>query len=400
MVRAKSYRSGCRPRTCLRIILTIGLGYIVAGAQAYAQDSQPAPKALVWTIDYKLDLLGADRGARAHDVRRLDVLDVAADVDLERTVGWRGASAHVEANLTGGSSPNTEVGTLQGVDSIEVDSHRLSLYQAWIDQTFDHGHASLRLGAYDVSGEFGVLNSAADLIGPSFGMAPELAGGGPAGVAAYPSTALAARAAFKPSKATYVQAALVNATPGSLGERGGVDFKFRDGALAIAEAGWTGRGTVALGAWAFTDRMGDQRALTPAGDAVRRRAWGAYLMVEQPLGERATAFLRAGASDADTQPLAGSWQAGLRVQPVFGGREDSVVAVGVSQARLASGYRANRRDAGSDPASAETVFELTYADILGDHLRLQPDVQYVRRPGGERGAQDMVVLGLRTELTF
>jgi porin len=378
----------------------IGVGCFVIGTPAHAQDSEPATKALAWTVDYKLDLMGADRGVRAHRVRRLDNLDVAADLDLERTIGRRGASAHVEANLTGGASPNAAIGALQGVDNIEVDGHRFRLYQAWIEQAFGDGRASLRLGAYDVSGEFGVLDSAADLIGPSFGFAPELAGGGPAGAAAYPSTALAARASLKLSETSYVQAAVVGATPGALGERGGVDVKFKDGALAIGEAGWTGRGKVAAGAWAFTHRIGDQRDLTPTGEAALRRAWGAYLLVEQPLGERASAFLRAGASDADTQALAGSWQAGLKVQPAFGRREDSVVAFGVAQARLASGYRANQRDAGADPASAETIFELTYADILYDRLRLQPDLQYVRRPGGERGAQDVVILALRSELTF
>jgi porin len=376
------------------------MGYIVAGSPAHAQDSEPAPKALVWTIDYKLDLLGADRGARAHQARRLDNLDVAVDLDLERAVGWRGASAHAEASLTNGATPGADLGVLQGLDNIEVASHRARLYQAWVEQAFDDGRASLRLGAYDVSGEFGVLDSAADLIQPSFGFAPELAGGGPAGAAAYPSSALAARASLKLSNTSYVQAALVGATPGALGERGGVDVKFRDGALAIGEAGWTGRGKIAAGAWAFSDRVGDQRTLTPGGAPAMRRSWGAYLLVDQPLGDRASAFLRAGLSDADTQALAGSWQAGVKVQPVFGGREDSVVGFGVAQARLASAYRANQRDAGADPALAETIFELTYADVIHDRLRLQPDVQYVRRPGGERGAQDVVILALRTELTF
>lgn len=41
------------------------------------------------------------------------------------------------------------------------------------------------------------------------------------------------------------------------------------------------------------------------------------------------------------------------------------------------------------------MVELTYSDQVLPFLTLQPDVQYVRRPGGLRDTDDAVVLGLR-----
>lgn len=41
------------------------------------------------------------------------------------------------------------------------------------------------------------------------------------------------------------------------------------------------------------------------------------------------------------------------------------------------------------------MVELTYSDRIAPFLTLQPDVQYVRRPGGLRDVDDALVLGLR-----
>lgn len=46
-------------------------------------------------------------------------------------------------------------------------------------------------------------------------------------------------------------------------------------------------------------------------------------------------------------------------------------------------------------AGGETVLELTYACQLAAWLAVQPDLQYVIRPGGLRAARNAWVLGLR-----
>jgi porin len=68
--------------------------------------------------------------------------------------------------------------------------------------------------------------------------------------------------------------------------------------------------------------------------------------------------------------------------------------------RLADGYRANGADAGQDLAKAETLIELTWSDQLTDKVRIQPDLQYVRRPSGDRALKDAVIAGVRIQVAF
>lgn len=61
--------------------------------------------------------------------------------------------------------------------------------------------------------------------------------------------------------------------------------------------------------------------------------------------------------------------------------------------------RANQRDAGIDAVRNETGFELTYSDQVTPWLRLQPDVQLVIDPNGDRARDDAWVAGLRIAIT-
>ena len=76
-------------------------------------------------------------------------------------------------------------------------------------------------------------------------------------------------------------------------------------------------------------------------------------------------------------------------------RPDSQLSIGVASADLSTPYR--RANPAGEPALAgsEGMVELTYSDQVLPFLTLQPDVQYIRRPGGLRDAEDAVVLGLR-----
>lgn len=342
-----------------RILATACITTVIAGGSSFAHAEDDAPASpLVLALDYQLDVMDVTRGGVRKGTEHLDALTLSADLDLERAVGWRGASAHVDLLNTSGGAANDRAGTLQGVDSIEVGAQRGQVYQAWIQQNFAGDRGSLLVGLYDVSGEFGALDSVGYLMGAGFGMAPDLAGSGRNGVAAYPVTALAARLSWAPTKTTYVQAAVVNARPGAPGLADGVDTSFDDGVLLIAEAGWTGQGKIALGGWTHSRRADDQRDTDAAGAPLQRKAQGLYVIGEQPLGERTTAFAKVSVSDGDSQPVKASWQAGLQMQPVLASRPQSTLAFGISQVRLADGYRANAADAGQNLDRAETLVEL------------------------------------------
>lgn len=380
-------------------------GGAAAAALACAVASTPAVAGVVdLSLAYTVDVIGAVSGDSPHRGRVLDNYTLDADADLAQIAQWRGAKAHATVLGDYGGTPNDDVGTLQGVDNIEVASHRLRLFEAWIEQDFGDG-ASLRVGLYNLNAEFYANDSAGLLLAPAYGIGSELAATGPNGPSIFPSTALAARLRLQPAENTYVQAAVLNARAGVLGDPGGVDLTFDDGVLVIGEVGWAGATKLSLGGWTYTTRQDDIRAVDAAGRPQRRRAAGAYLLLERLLwgedaGRKATGFVRAGLADGDTTPFRGGWQAGVLVEGLFASRPDSQVSFGVNQAHLAAKFRANAADAGQPASRAESQLEITYADTFAGRLTVQPDLQYVIHPGGDAARRDAVVLGLRLGVEF
>lgn len=322
-------------------------------------------------------------------------MDLIADLDLERIVGWRGAIAHFDVLNNSGGIPNDDAGTLQGIDNIEVPSQRLRLFEAWLEQGW--GNSSLRAGLYDLNSEFYSNDAAGMLVAPAFGIGSEVAATGPNGPSIFPSTALALRYQHAWESGAFLRVAAINANAGVIGDPGGVDISFDSGALVIAEAGVEGERKLAAGVWRYTERQDNVR------DPNMDIAQGVYVLMEQPLndpdGARAvTAFARAGVSDGETTPFQGGWQAGFLVERVFAGRPESVFSIGVNQGVISDGYRRNELDAGVPLARSEFQVEVTYADKIAPNVTLQPDVQWVRNPGGDRSVDDALILGLRVSV--
>lgn len=382
-------------------VACVGFAAAVLGASAAAAEGDPPIQV---SLAYKADVAATLSGGLAKRGRVLDNLQVFADVDLERAVGWKGATAHFQVLNNSGATPNDDVGSLQGVDNIEVSRHRLRLFEAWVEQGFgDRG--SVRAGLYDLNSEFYANESAGLLLAPAFGIGSELAATGPNGPSIFPSTALAVRFRWTPNERLYAQAAVLNANAGVLGDPGGVSTSFEHGVLAIAEAGWQGRGKVAVGTWRYSDQQDDLRTLSPSGDPGRATAKGAYVLLERTVKgddasvRRTTVFARLGVSDGDTTAFKGGWQAGVLIERVFETRPDSAFSLGVNQAFLSRKYRANAWDAGQSLAHAESAIELTYSDRLGP-VTIQPDLQYVRSPGADRTVEDALVFIVRFGVEF
>lgn len=354
-----------------------------------------------WSYEaaYTADVTGVISGGAARSGRYLDNFQIAVEGDLSRLAGWRGATLHVSVLSNAGGEPNAVAGTLQGVDNIEVGRPGVRLFEFWIEQNFADDRGSLLAGLYDVNSEFYATEASGLLISPPFGIGSELAATGPNGPSIFPSTALAARLRLDDPEGRYVQAAVINAHAGALGDPGGVKTDFDHGVLLIGEAGWGGPVRVAVGAWRYDRRQEDIRALDPSGDPALSRAQGAYVLAEADLhqaadGRRTRGFVRAGLSDGDTTDFHGGWQGGLLVEPAFAARPNSAFSIGVHQGALSAKARNNLHDGGVDPARREEGLEITYSDTLG-RLTLQPDLQIIRGAGGDRDAKTVVVAAMR-----
>jgi porin len=360
----------------------------------------PAQPVWQWAATYTADVIGVVDGAEARAGRVLDNLEVSLDGDLERQFGWTGTRVHLSLLGNGGGEPNAVAGTLQGYDNIEVAAQGVRLYEAWVDVALADRRASVLAGLYDVNSEFYATGASDLLLAPPFGIGSELAATGPNGPAIFPSTSLAVRVRIGDPDALYGQVAAVNARAGTIGDAGGVDTTLDAGILYLAEAGWSGPVRVAAGVWRYGEGQDDIRAVAPLGGPALSTAQGGYLLAEGLLagspddGRTLRAFVRLGLSDGDTTAFRGGWQAGLRWDAVLPGRPDSAVSLGFHQGWLSDKARANARDADMALAPAEGGVELTYADSLGP-FTVQPDLQWIYHPGGERDRAPILIAGLR-----
>lgn len=381
-------------------------GILLAASATAAQCSEPDKAdaaAGAWTteVTYTADVTGVISGGAARSGRFLDNLDAIVEGDLEQLIGWRGAKVHGYFLNNNGGEPNAAAGTLQGIDNIEVAEQGARVYELWVEQDFGGGRGSLLAGLYDVNSEFYSTAASDLLVAPPFGIGSELAATGPNGPSIFPSTALAARLRLGEADGSYLQIAAVNAEAGSLGDAG-VNTDLDHGALYLAEAGWTGPLRIAVGGWRYGEDQEDIRDTVPPGAPAMRTAQGIYLLAEGTLMEReegfaARGFLRAGASDGDTTDFRGGWQAGLRLDHLFASRPDSAFSVGVHQGLLSAKARANLADGGVNAAAAEQGIEITVADTFG-RWTLQPSLQWIDNPGGDRDAEPVVVATIRVSV--
>lgn len=383
------------------------LGAAISGVGASAE-AQTKPSDSAWTheVTYTADVTGPVKGGAAHAGRFLDNLDVIVDGDLEKLVGWRGASVHGYLLNNSGGAPNDQAGTLQGVDNIEVGRPRARLYELWVRAHFAGDKGSVLAGLYDLNSEFYSTEASGLLLAPPFGIGSELASTGPNGPSIFPSTALGVRARFEGGQGAYVQAAVLNAHAGTVGDPDGPSTQFDNGALMVAEAGIGDSWRLAAGGWFYTERQTDLRDLDLNGDPALSHARGGYVLAEYPFvdggeaGRSVRGFARIGVSDGDTTPFRSGWQAGILVEKVFASRPDSAFSVGVEQGVLSSKQRDNTRDAGITPADAESSIEITYSDKVAPRVTLQPDLQVIRRAGGDQDAQNVVVMALRMTISL
>lgn len=385
-----------------RYFSTTALAALFATVASAAMAQEPG----VWSpeIAYTADVAGVIDGGPARAGRYLDNLYVGVDGDLSRLAGWRGARLHASVLANGGGEPNAVAGTLQGIDNIEVERQAVRLFELWIEQSFAGDRGSVLAGLYDVNSEFYATDASTLLISPPFGIGSELAATGPNGPSIFPSTALAARVRFGGSAGAYAQAAVVNASAGALGDPQGIDTDLDEGVLLIAETGWNGPLRFAVGGWRYDQRQEDIRDVSPGGDPALSLARGGYLLAEADIfgdaeGLRGRVFARAGVSDGDTTDFEGGWQTGVRIDHLWVSRPESAFSFGLHRGVLSPKARANARDLGINPAGGEEGLEVTYSDTIG-RFTIQPDLQVIRSPGGDRDADAVVVATLRVSVAL
>lgn len=382
------------------------------------------------------------------------LLDVTMETDLEKFIGWRGAKTHIRVfNIHNARGLNAAdyAGTL--ADPSNIDAYATTrLFTAWFEQGFGNA-GSIRIGQLAADDEFFGSETAGGLINGTFGwgntLAANLLSGGPA----YPLATPGIRAQLNFSDSFTVLAGVFSGDPAGRNcyrndpdadpqvcNKHGTTFSFSGGALWIGEAqylvnqGEETKGLAAaykLGAWYHSGQFADQRFGLDAGDTrvsladptaqdplLHDGSWGFYGVIDQMMlrgrDSSLSFFVRGGVVPSDRSLVSWYIDGGLGIKGALPGRKDDTLTFGIAHAHISGNAAALDRDVvlfGGSPypiRSGETALELSYQMQVTPWWTVQPDLQYIIRPGGgdphpdddTRRVGNAFLIGVRSAVTF
>jgi porin len=374
-------------------------------------------------------------------------------IDTDKVFGWAGGEFDVSAlQIHGRNLSADNLAVLQTISNIDAD-RATRLWELWYRQSFLDGKMDLKLGQQSIDADFLVSDYAGLFINAMNGFpalpSNDLYAGGPV----YPLSSLGIRLRAQPAKPVTVLAGVFDDNPpgGPFfddsqvrdGEASGTRFNLGTGALALGEIQYAAPrppfadrhadlpGTYKLGVWVDTGPFPDQRfdtagsslaAPTSTGVArLDRGNFSVYGIVDQmiwrpnPKADQSFGvFARAMGAPGDRNLVDFSLNAGIVWRAPLPGRPNDAFGIAYGLAKISGRAAALDRDRifftglPFPVRSNEQIVEVTYQRQLAPWWQLQPDFQYVCRPGGGarnpgdpmRRLGNEAVLGLRTIITF
>jgi porin len=402
-------------------------------------------------VEVGLNYIGESFGTLAGGIRRGTSyegrLDFTLDTDLEKLIGWTGGKTHVRAFQIHKASYNAADLAGSIADPSNIDAFPTTrLFTAWFQQEFGRT-GSVRIGQLAADDEFLVSHTAGNLINGTFGWAAIMSANLPSGGPAYPLATPGVRVQVNPADNISILAAVFSGDPAGKNclddpqvcNRHGTTFSLSGGAFWIAEAQYqinqdkNSKGLAAaykLGALYHSGSFADQRlGIDAAGQIVslatmpdlpltHRGNWGVYGVLDQMLWRgthsSVSVFLRGGGVPSDRNLVSWYVDGGIGIKGPLPGRADDTLTFGVAHSGIGKDAAELDRDTftlnGSfyPIRSGETVYELSYIWQLAPWWTLQPDLQYIVRPGGNvlhpgdpsRILKNAFLIAMRTTISF
>lgn len=352
---------------------------------------------VAFAATYRADLLRNQSGGLATGTRYLDDLNLTLRVDFgsERSI----STLFLNGLYNNGTRFSPElVGDLQVVSNIEADE-AWRVFQAWYE--FGNERWSLRTGLYDLNTEFDVNEAGALFIHSAHGIGTDIGQTGLNGPGIFPVSALALRGKLSLGTA-WLSVAALDAVPGDANDPSSnrIRLSSDEGALLIAQFSQPASESLRVwaGIWEYTERF--ERRFEAGPPAVKD---GWYVGLEgsfEITQSRIAWFARYGRANPDVNEFADYAGAGLVMRSPFASRPDDRVGVAVASAGAGAPYRRWLEQTASGTRERETSWELTYRMPLGEHLTLQPDIQYVQHPAARADIGNALVVALRFELSY
>ncbi|NIX77009.1 carbohydrate porin [Microvirga sp. c23x22] len=393
------------------------------------------------------EVLGNSTGGMRQGTIYEGALQGILDADLDKLVGWHGASFHASAyQIHGHGLSRFYVGNLMSVSGIEaLPSTRL--YELWLEQKLGD-KVALRVGQLGADTEFVISQYATLFLNTTFGFPSIMANDLPSGGPTYPLATPGVRLKLTPSDNVTILAGLFDGNPAGPGPNDpqrrnhtGLAFRTSDPPFVIGEVQYAYNqdkdakglpGTFKFGGWHHFGRFADQRfdiiglPLADPRSSGRPNQLlgdsGVYVLIDQMLYRKEGTtdqgigvFARASASPNDRNLVSFYIDGGLTWKGMIPGRENDTFGISFAYSRISDAARGFDRDVefftsiGRPIRSSEAVVEVTYQAEIVPGWTIQPDFQYVFRPGGNitnprdpaaGRIKDAAVFGLRTTIRY
>jgi porin len=392
------------------------------GARTELADEGIRPLALFITDPFGNVTGGRRRGFSEYDLLALDIL-----FDTDKLLELPGGEFHIGfANNSGTSLSQRYVGTNFPVQLADVaDPNPRLTYLSYTQSLFDD-KLSVRFGRLTINSVYGEEFAASQYFKAFTSVAFDLVPLGiflnAPGAFGYPLTTWGARIKFEPVESLYAMVGCYNGDPElKEGDRHGVDFTMRGPAFVIGEVGYrrnygkdaTGLpGNLKLGAY-FDGESAQVFESTQPSQTVQAR-YGFYVLGDQailrwggPAEKRHlgafTAFVCAPDERVNTVPY--FFDAGLVAYGFLPSRPRDFAGFGVAYGSYSGDLRrAEELEAATDPAVGvqnwEMTLEWTYGCTVKPGLLVQPDVQYLINPGGNRAVPNALAVGVNVVINF
>lgn len=341
---------------------------------------------LTFEAGYTADIWRNEGGIR-QGKRFLNNVDLVSQLDLGRTIGWKGATAQAYVLYNNSRALTELTGDAQVVSNIETGVEALRLYEAWIDAPLGE-RARLKVGLYDLNSEFDALETSSLFVGSAHGIGTDISQSGDNGPSIFPVTSLSARLQIELANTVKVRAAVLDGVPGdpSRPSRTVVRLSKDDGALLIGELDFgDDKGRLIAGAWGYTKSVTTHNL---SGDG---SSTGVYLRGEARLAETRIGamhgFFRLGLASGKVNTFSRFASGGITLE------NDTGNSFGLAIAHVMTSDQF--REVNPSLGSSETVFEGTYAHRLTSWLEVQPNVQWVINPSADPAVDNALAFGLR-----
>jgi porin len=365
------------------------------------------------------DLAGNPRGGRSQGATAPTSVELSLFFDLEKILGLKGGSILASFSERWGHQLSAKhIGNTFSTQQIFGFQTWRVLDVSYQQKLFDD-RVELRLGRFAAMDDF--------LVSPyNFGFMQNAFCGNPFGIilsapgmSAYYGT-WAALGKVRPTKRSYVMTGIYNGDPKVRENKyHGVNLSLKGPLFAISEAGYQINGlpgdgqrlgNYKVGAWYDHSKLTDFNS-----GASKRGSWGYYGLFDQVLVPFGAPGSNRGfgvfgsatiAPHSLTQQLPLFVTAGVSARGLFEARPRDAVSFGVASGYFSEDLKRTQRNGrllGPDGGvpDRETITELTYRfDLRKGAYFIQPDLQYITRPGGTDHFKNTLVVGAQFGINF